>query len=237
MSSLDRFNSRRRAGAGMRVALAAAAVLGVATACSSSAGTEPGQRVPVRLSVIATSPPPTAGGAVVTSVRLSIERAALGGGEEFGCKDCNDEGNDDGGEPSAAQVVRVSPGAPVLLATEPVQPGRYAQAEIELAPPAGSTASGWTPGSTIELAGTMRGAPFTVALSVRGTLRETLSPAVVVSALDAASPASVTISLPVASWLVGANGEGLDPTNPTARAQIEANVRRSLLPPESDRKR
>jgi hypothetical protein len=228
---LDSFQSRRRALDGARGALAGAGLLGAVAACNPASSTDAGIRVPVRVSVAAAAVPPGATEVSIRTVRLSIAQAALGAGDEFGCKDCN--GNDDGEEAQVPQMLDVVPGAgPMLVATEQARPGRYTQAELELVPPPAAAPAGWVRGATIEIAGSFRGVPFTLPLMVDGAFRVALSVPVDVSANGTGGMASALISLPVAAWFVGPNGEALDPAIAASRAQIEANIRQSLLPAE-----
>lgn len=213
-------------------ALTALGVLGLLAACNAGSSTAPRASAPVQFSLAArtSSASATAGAATITGLRLAVGELSLGNGSQYGCQDCQDNSVDgpEGTEThNASQIVTVPlNGGPVQLATEAVQPGRYAQAQIELTPRA--TTAGWTPGATIEIAGTYAGTPFTLALPVAGTFNQTLAPPVDVTTASAGSPVSVTITLPVSAWFTGPNGVALDPTNPAARAQIEANVRATL---------
>lgn len=191
-------------------------------ACSSATDVS---RRPVSLSVRAAAASSSTTGAAlqVSSLRLLVNQASLGSGDQFGCQDCQGgpdgpEGNETG---AVGAVVSVPlDGSPVNLATEQVQPGTYSQVEIELG---GATVPGWTTGQTVEIKGTSNGTPFTVRVAVNGSFRETLSPPVVVTSTSAAA-IPVVITLPVAAWFT-AGGQALDPAIPAQLAQIEANIR------------
>lgn len=213
-------------------ALAAMGLLGMFTACDSGSSTGPRASAPVQFSLAArtASAPATAGAVTITGLRLAVGELSLGNGGQYGCQDCQDNSADGpkGTETANAPQIVTVPlnGAPVQLATEAVQAGRYAQAQIELTPRA--TTAGWTPGTTVEITGTYAGTPFTLALPVAGSFNQTLTPPVDVTAASSGAPVAVTITLPVSAWFTGANGVALDPANPAARAQIEANVRATL---------
>lgn len=202
--------------------------------CDQASGPRVTRPVTVRVAASATPQASPAGAAAadITSFRLSIGQAALGGGDQFGCVDCQDTGPE---TPVAPAVIAVPlNGQPVEIATEQVGPGTYALVEIAVVRPAAAP-TGWPADATMELAGTFNGKAFTVTFPVAGGFRETVSPAVVVSS-TAASPSkvSVTIKLPVGKWFTAANDTGLDPTDPAQRAQIEANVRASFAGPEEN---
>lgn len=205
-----------------------AAALG---ACNSSTAPSAKGGRPFSMSLVS-SADSVAPGLVVTGIRLAVGRAALGGGSEFGCKDCT--GTETEG-PAAVTIVKLD-GAKgtATLAAEPAQPGTYSEAEIELLRP-GSAAAGVTPAwpdtATIEITGTSKGAPFTLAIAAEGSLRQTLASPVVVR--DTASTvAPVTLVLPVATWFHSGT-QALDPANSAGAAQIAANVRASLQPVEA----
>jgi hypothetical protein len=172
------------------------------------------------------------GGAVeLTSFRVVVGPAALGSGDQFGCVDCT------GAESSPAPELVSVPldGSPVQFRTEQVTAGHYTAAEVEFQRPDPALlagAPGWPSSATVELAGGFNGVPFTLQLPLLGSFRETLSPAVDVSAGSAPAPVAITVTLPVASWFV-ANGAPLDPNDAAQRAQIERNAQSALQPPES----
>ena len=211
--------------------LSAAIVAPFILACSSSSATDASRR-PVNLSLRATTSPAASIAASaalqVSSLRLLVNQASLGGGDQFGCQDC--QGGTDGNEVGAVGAVVSVPldGSAVNLATEQVQPGSYSQVEIELG---GVTAPGWTAGQTVEIQGTNDGTPFTIRVAVNGSFRETLSPPIVVGATTSSIP--VVISLPVASWFTS-GGQALDPALPAQLAQIEANIKAAFSGPASE---
>src|ERR1700694_744712 len=203
--------------------ISAAITLPFIFACSSA--TDAGIRRPVNLSLAAVTSSASASSAAtaalqITSLKLLVNQASLGSGDQFGCQDCS--GNDGSNAVGTVGGVVSVPldGSPVNLATEQVQPGSYPQVEVELG---GSTAPSWPSGQTVEIQGSNNGVLFTIGVPVDGSFRENLVPAVVVTT---SSPASipVTITLPVASWFVS-GGAALDPAVPAQRAQIEANIR------------
>lgn len=168
--------------------------------------------------------------AVATGFAWSAD-GAPGSGEEFGCKDC--QNNDAGGEREATPTVveLTMDGAPVSVVVEQVNEGRYSEAEISVMPPSAAN-SGWTPGTTIEITGTANGRAFVLPLSITGSFRETLTPPVSVTASGTPTALPVTITLPVAAWFQS-NGVALDPADAAQRAQIEANARAAFQPLES----
>ncbi len=209
--------------------LSAAVALPFILACSSATDIS---RRPVSLSLRASTTPAASVAASATlqvsSLRLLVNQTSLGGGDQFGCQDC--QGGAEGNEPGVVGAVVSVPldGSAVNLATEQVQPGSYSQVEIELG---GATAPGWASGQTVEIQGTNNGTPFTIRVAVNGSFRETLSPPVVVTSA-ATSSIPVVITLPVASWFA-AGGQALDPAVPAQLAQIEANIKAAFSGPES----
>ena len=178
------------------------------------------------------APPAAPGPVVITALRLVVGPAALGNGDQFGCVDCQGGGT----ETSAAPQLILVPtdGSPVSVATEQVQAGRYAAAEIELQHPDASITTAdpaWPLDATIEVGGTVNSVPFTLHLALEGAFRETLNPPVDVTDAGTPGTVSVTVTLPVSSWFT-ANGTPLDPNDPAQRAQIEQNARSALAPLE-----
>jgi len=201
--------------------VSAAIALPFIFACNSA--TDVGVRRPVNLSLAAVtssaSASPAASAAFqITSLKLLVNQASLGSGDQFGCQDCSGDGANEAGIVGGIVSVPLD-GTAVNLVTEQVQPGSYPQVEVELG---GSTAAGWPSGQTVEIQGTNNGTAFTIGVPVNGSFRENLAPPVVVTT---SSPASipVTITLPVASWFAS-GGTALDPAIPAQRAQIEANI-------------
>jgi hypothetical protein len=223
--------------AGARRALGFMFVVLASTACDAGTGPKASRPVAFHLAALASAAATTAAAAApleITSVRLVVGAASLGSGDQFGCIDC--QGND-GETASPQQLVSVPlDGSAVALATEQVNVGSYSEAEISLETPTAATVAAdpsWTAGSTIEIAGRFNGVPFKLPLTIAGSFREALSPPVEVTAGTGAGTLSVRITLPVASWFL-ANGASLDPAVPGQRAQIEANARASIQPPEAE---
>lgn len=217
-----------------RCAVAFAAIILAAAGCDSTAP-KPVQPVAFQLTARANSATPTGGSGPlqITSFRMVAGAASLGSGDQFGCTDCQDTGGAEGQSPQQLLDVPVS-GGTVLVATEPVTAGRYTQAEISVEAPATAAVAGtqpWPSGSSIVIVGRFNGTPFMIPLTITGSFRETLTPAVDVTA-GGSSAIPVTITLPVASWFT-ANGVALDPSVPAQRALIEANVRASFQAPEA----
>jgi hypothetical protein len=207
-----------------------AAWLGTASlvaACNS--GSAPTSASPVAFHLAAQGGG-TGGAVELTSFRVVVGPAALGSGDQFGCVDCT---GDESSPPPQLVSVPLD-GSPVQFRTEQVTAGHYTAAEVEFQQPdpgllAG--APGWPSSATVELAGGFNGVPFTLHLPLLGSFRETLNPAVDVSADSAPPPVAITVTLPVASWFVS-NGAPLDPNDATQRAQIEQNAQSALQPPE-----
>jgi hypothetical protein len=208
--------------------LSAAALLPLLAACSSVTDAA---RTPVKLAVRASSAQAASGAATaaaqVTSLKLLVNQASLGSGDQFGCIDC--QGSEDANEAaSVAGVINVPlDGSTVNVATEQVSAGTYPQVEIELGGPA---AAGWPAGQTVEIQGANNGTPFTIRVAVNGSFRETLSPPVVVTGTTTSIP--VVITLPVASWFTSGT-QALDPAVPAQLAQIVANIKATFSGPES----
>jgi hypothetical protein len=218
--------------------VAACTAIAAAAACSS-APTAPKNTQPVAIHVAAAaaSPATAASPLALQGLRLAVNLAALGSGDQFGCIDCQGGPQDTGSEvTSSSTIVTVPPGGgSVQVATEQVGPGRYQDVELELAAPSAQLLAAnpdWTPGVTIEIKGTFSGKPFTLTLAVDGTFREHLAAPVDVPASGSPGPITVTITLPVADWFT-ANGASLDPNDAAQRAQIEANARRFFQPVET----
>lgn len=216
-------------------ALGFAAIILAAAACGGSTSTAPKPVHPVAFQVAAhanaATPTGSTGPLQITSFRVVVGTASLGGGGQFGCVDCQDSGVDGAteGQQSPPQLLNVPiSGGAVLLATEPVKAGRYGQAEISVEAPGATLKgiSGWPAGTSMEIVGRINGKPFTLLLATTGKFRETLTPPVDVAA-GTATAIPVTITLPVASWF-SSNGTTLDPSVPAQRSQIEANARASL---------
>lgn len=213
--------------------MSSALVLPLVFACSSM--TDAGLRRPVSLSLTAVAGSANttlaAGAALqITSLKLAVDQASLGSGDQFGCQDC--QGNDGRSEPgSVATVVSVplDGKTAVNLATEQVPPGSYPKVEISL--DAAVATPGWPSGQTVEIQGTNNGTPFTVGVAVNGSFQQGLNPSLVVGT-PAPTAIPVIITLPVASWFLS-GGTALDPTIPAQRAQIEANIRSAFSGPET----
>jgi hypothetical protein len=212
-------------------ALIAPVAFGAALAgCSKDSTSPSGATHPVALQVAAAAAPATAAPSALTveTVRLVVNLAAFGSGDQFGCVDCQGGGTDAAGETATASLVTVPAGSgAVTVATEQVQPGRYQDVELELTAPTPdilATAPELKPDLSLEIKGQFSGSPFTLALPVHGTFREHLATPVDVPASGSTTPVSVTITLPVADWFT-VNGTTLDPRDATQRAQIEAKIK------------
>ena len=205
-------------------------LLGGGLFLASCATTEPkvAQPVGIHLTSNASSAASTASTPLqIAAVRLVVTTASLGSGDQFGCVDCQGNAED---APSTPKLVTVpAAGGTVLVATEQAAPGRYSEAEISVEQPTSATLAGtnWPAGATIVVDGTYRGATFQLPLSIVGSFRETLNPALDVAATGAPATAAITITLPVISWFQS-NGVALDPNDPTQRATIVANAQRSF---------
>ena len=168
----------------------------------------------------------------MTSLRLVVEGVDLGNDGESECEDCDDEDDDD---LAPSLIVVPIDGGTVSIQADDVSPGTYGRAEIDLVGPTPSLLAadpGWTAGATIEVTGSYGGAPFTLALPIEGELHQTLNPPVTVGAAGEGTIA-ITVTLPLAAWFES-NGVVLDPNDPAQRAQIEANVRASVVPPDEE---
>jgi hypothetical protein len=199
------------------------------SACDNATAPTARQPVQIRASVARSqASPPTGGDLEFSSFKVALGAAALGSGEEFGCKDCQDEGPDGAETTGVAHVAQIPVnGGVVVLQTEQVQPGTYNAVELELKPLTGTAPAGWTSGTTIQVIGTYRGRPFTASFAVQGELRQQLTQPVTIANAPASS-ISVTMTLPVSTWFSAANGTALDPNDAAQRAQIEANVRAAV---------
>lgn len=218
------------------------AVAGPAAVAGCGSSTSPGPRTPVAFHVAMPAGVAAAGSVTASSsspleirtVRIGIQAAALGRGDQFGCIDCQDNTSDagsDSGHGTAPGVVVNVPlsGVAVRIPAEPASPGSYTMAEFSLAPLAGPPypSAAWAAGTTIEIDGQFGGAPFTLSLPVSGTFVEALGTPIQVTGAGTASEIQVTITLPVASWFQ-AGSAWLDPAVPASRLAIEANVRRAF---------
>jgi hypothetical protein len=202
----------------------------VLAGCNHDSTTPSGPTHPVAFQVATAAAPATSapGTLTVEAIRMVVNLAALGSGDQFGCVDCQGGGTDMAGETATPSLVTVpSGGGPVTVATEQVAPGHYQDVELELVAPNASilaTAPELKPDLSLEIKGQFSGSPFTVALPVAGTFRQHLSTPVDVPASGSSNPVTVTITLPVSDWF-SANGTPLDPRDATQRAKIEANIR------------
>lgn len=209
--------------------LALAAALLVGGACSSTSPRAT-QAVLVLLKTNAATLHPRhyAAALEITHVRLVIRQAGLGNGAEFGCADC--QGNGQGGNLKPAVVTVPLDGSPVSVAAERLAPGHYSAAEVVLVPPPPALLAAtpdWPAGATIEVRGRYDGTDFTLPLAIPGRFRAALAPAIDVPAAGLPAPINVTITLPVASWFAR-NGTPLDPADAAARVQIASNARASI---------
>ena len=214
-----------------RWTLGAVAIAAAGVSCRAASTAARDSR-PVAFHVRANTAPAasaaSSGALDITSVRIVVGGAALGGGDQYGCVDCL--GND--GERSTPPLVVAVPldGSAVLITTERVNVGTYSQVEISLDTPASATLAAnptWSAGTTIEVAGRYRGTPFVLPLTIVGSLRQTLSPPIDVTTASTIAPIAVHLTLPVASWFTW-QGTTLDPGVASQRAQIAANASASF---------
>lgn len=157
----------------------------------------------------------------VTSLRLMVGEVGLGYGDEFGCIDCEGDFEDENAAPRVVDVPLN--GGTVLLETEMASPGTYSEMEISLERSASPPAD-WPSQATIQVGGTYAGKTFTIDVSVEGSSRQSLETPVVVTDLTSTS-LNATVQFPVIAWFTDSTGGQLDPTDPTERAAIEANIR------------
>jgi len=198
-------------------------------ACDSTIG-GPTAGHPVSFSLASQS---TAAGAAAISIdafRLSVGGVALGGGDEFGCKDCT------GSQANVPPEIVAVPldGSPVQVRTEEVAPGTYREAEIEVTKATADLLKAhpsWAASTTLQLSGTFAGRAFDLQMAIEGSFRETLATPLVVGSSGTQGSAQITFTLPVNKWFGGAAGP-LDPNSAADRQVIEANIRSSFGPAE-----
>jgi len=197
-----------------RGAMTAAAVGGLITACASS--TDIGGNAPTQLSFTtssvasnnssATQVPITNGGHTLdlTQVTLTIDRAELKRVTSNGCQE--DEGDDDHGGTSTTMEdcaeVKVGPtsvdlplaGGMVTVPSNAIPAGTFRELELRV--------------SSVRLKGTFDAKAFDVTISVnaRGEI-QFATPLVVTDG----TPTSITVNVPVNTWLVNPDGSLIDP--------------------------
>ncbi|MHB8838732.1 MAG: hypothetical protein ACYC7F_07240, partial [Gemmatimonadaceae bacterium] len=207
------------------------------TACDQGTGPHPTRPVQFRLATAPQASVSQSAGALgIDSIRLVVVGAALGGAEQFGCVDC--QGGQSASPAPTLITVTMSTG-PVPILTEEVTPSRYSQVEIQVGRPPTSLLAvtpDWPADASIQIVGRVRGTAFRLALPIEGSFRETLAQPVDVTS-SGSERVEVTITLPVATWFVGATGTTLDPADPVQRAEIVANARRAFAAPERSEER
>lgn len=205
----------------------------VLAGCDKSTSPNATQPVAFRLAAASTAAPASMGALTLTSFRLSIGDVALGSGDQFGCKDCQDNGPETPGAETPMTPVLVDvplDGKAVDITTEQMQPGSYASVEIGITRPSSAVLAqnpNWPADATMEVAGTFNGTSFTLSLPITGSFVQQLAIPVVVGAGGSAATVQVSITLPVSSWFNSPTGP-LNPADPAQRVTIEANARRSF---------
>lgn len=219
----------------LRSGLAAAAALITLVACSGAdraVSPTPKARVNLAIRPAGSVGTPLPGTLHVNAVRLVIASASLGANGEFGCRDCQGNFEDANGATTAPTLVVLNGTAgPVTVMTGETAPGSYATAELDIQHTA-TPVIGSSRDTTIEITGTSNGVPFTLRVAAAGGLVLPLSPPVQITS-TAAGPVTATLDLPVASWFTGAAG-ALDPNVAPQRAQVIANIVKSLSPADSE---
>lgn len=246
-----RGNAHTNIGAPARLGTLAAMVASAAllAACSDSTGTSLASHSQLAFSVggaggaAAALAPQTVGGHTLdlTQATLTIDRAELKLAASDTCAGDNEDGDDDsvvsagaasadrdGGDTQGNRghdcaEVKVGPemvdlplaGNLVTIPADSIPPGTYQQIELRV--------------SQVELKGTFDGTAFddTIPVHARAEI-EFDTPVVVV----AGQPTTITVNVPVNTWLVNADGSLVDPTtllsNPTVLAQVRNRIAASL---------
>jgi len=211
-----------------RWAIGAVALTAATVSCRSSTAAQPSRTVAfqVRGNAAAFATAASSGPLAITSVRIVVDGAALGSGDQYGCVDC--QGNNGELAATPAQVISVPlDGGTALVTTERVSVGTYRQIEISLDVPSAALVAanpGWPANATIMVTGSYNGTSFTLPLAIAGSFRQSLSPPLNVAANATSGALAVHLTLPIASWFTW-NGAPLNPADATQRAQIEANAR------------
>jgi len=224
-------------------AIAAAALL---AGCADATGTSLASHSQLAFSVgaaggaAAALAPQTVGGHTLdlTQATLTIDRAELKSSATDVCADDNEDGDDDVVVPAGASAdkdggdnqegrdcpeIKVGPqmvnlpldGNLVTIPADSLPAGTFRQIELRV--------------SVVELKGTFDGVAFddTIPVHARAEI-EFDTPVVVV----AGQPTTITVNVPVNTWLVNADGSLVDPTtllsNPTTLAQVRNRIAASL---------
>ena len=219
-------------------AVSVVVTLGVISACSSdSTGLGSGKNQlafttgsPASANATLSVVPVTSGGHTLdlTAVNLTISRAELKRTKTDVCPGDDDENEDDDhpsgtGSTEHCGELKIGPTTVALplngnLATLPanaIPPGTFREFELRV--------------SQVELKGTFDGVPFDVTLPVRVKSEiEFDTPLVVTSD----TPTTITVNVPVNSWLMNADGSLVDPSkilaSPALTAQVKSRVAASF---------
>jgi hypothetical protein len=211
--------------------MAAAAVGGLITGCSSS--TDIGANAPTQLSFTTSTVasndasaalvPITNGGHTLdlTQVTLTIDRAELKRATSNACRE--DEGDDDHGGASTTledcAEVKVGPttvdlpltGGMVTVPSNAIPAGTFHELELKV--------------SSVRLKGTFDTKAFDVTLPVnaRGEI-EFATPLVVTDG----TPTSITVNVPVSTWLVNRDGTLVDPSTILASPSLLTTIKNRI---------
>jgi len=216
-----------------RSAMAAVALAGLITACSSS--TDVGANAPTQLSFTTSAVASnTASAAVVpitngghtldlTQVTLTIARAELKRATNNVCREDegDDDANDDDHEGTSTTMedcaeVKVGPaavdlpltGGMITVPSNAIPAGTFRELELRV--------------SSVRLKGTFDTKPFDVTLPVNVRREvEFATPLVVTDG----TPTSITVNVPVNTWLVNPNGTLVDPTTILASPSLLAIIK------------
>jgi hypothetical protein len=214
--------------------LAVATTLVAAAACSGDATSVPAGSA--RLGFVATTGT-TASSSVVpvtvgahtldlATVSLTVARAELKRSTNAACMDDEDDDDDHSGASGSREAcgeLKIGPttielpvaGNVVTVPANTIPAGSYRELELRV--------------TQVELEGTYDGKPFDVTLPVRVKREIEFSTPLVVTD---GSPASITVAIPVQTWLVNTDGSLIDPTtiaaSPTLTAQIANRISASL---------
>jgi hypothetical protein len=206
--------------------------VGAITACSSSV--DLGANAPTQLSfttsssatanVSAATVPITNGGHTLdlTQVTLTLDRAELKRTTGDACRGEDESGDDHGGTSTATEdcaEVKVGPtsvdlpltGSLVTLPANAIPAGTFHELELRV--------------SSVRLKGTFDTKPFDVTLpvNVRGEIE--FATALVVTD---GTPTSITINIPVNTWLVNSDGSLIDPTTISASPSLMTTIKNRL---------
>lgn len=227
--------------------LAAIAAVGLIAACSDATGTSLSSHSTLAFSIgapasgaAAALAPDTVGGHVLdlTAASLTIARAELKVAPSDTC--AGDEGDDDNAAPASSfdkdggnggehegndgcAEVKIDSttvdlplsGDVVMVPADAIPPGTYTEIELRV--------------SQVVLAGTFDGTAFSDTIPVHAKAEIRFDTPVVVTA---GTPTSITVNVPVNTWLVNPDGSLVDPTtlatNQSALEQVKVRIAQSL---------